>query len=201
MSDGVTEVEILVYANEDYSDVSKTIKIIFTDGYAKTADFEQSEITLKVGESFIPTFGFTPFGANAKSVVTTIKNQYRVDENKDVAIVQAGEIVAQNGGRAEIEICVTLYDGSTKTFKLTVVVQSFVQNIEFCAILTSKTMFSSQVSQLLLLIMRQVQVTRQMGLLSGKLLVVPQQFLEIASNLVRRVLRLLLAEVRTRTKK
>ena len=129
--DGVTEVEILVYANEDYSDISKTIKIIFTDGYAKTAEFEQSEITLKVGESFIPTFNFTPLGANAKSITTIIKNQYRVDENKDVVKVQSGEIVAQNGGRAEIEICVTLYDGSTKTFKLTVVVQSFVQSIEF----------------------------------------------------------------------
>ena len=131
VSDGVTEVEILVYANEDYSDISKTIKIIFTDGYAKTAEFEQSEITLKVGESFIPTFNFTPLGANAKSITAIIKNQYRVDENKDVVKVQAGEIVAQNGGRAEIEICVTLYDDSTKTFKLTVVVQSFVQNIEF----------------------------------------------------------------------
>ena len=131
VSDGVTEVEILVFANEDYSDISKTIKIIFTDGYAKTAEFEQSEITLKVGESFIPTFNFTPLGANAKSITTIIKNQYRVDENKDVVIVQSGEIVAQNGGRAEIEICVTLYDGSTKTFKLAVVVQSFVQSIEF----------------------------------------------------------------------
>ena len=77
MSDGVTEVEILVFANEDYSDISKTIKIIFTDGYAKTAEFEQSETTLKVGESFIPTFSFTPFGANAKSITTIIKNQYR----------------------------------------------------------------------------------------------------------------------------
>lgn len=131
VSDGVTEVEILVYANEDYSDISKTIKVIFTNGYAKTAEFEQSEITLKVGESFIPTFNFTPLGANAKSITTIIKNQYRVDENKDVVKVQSGEIVARNGGRAEIEICVTLYDGSTKTFKLTVVVQSFVQSIEF----------------------------------------------------------------------
>ena len=88
-----------------------------------------------------------------------------------------------------------------KLLNLRLLFKVLFKALNFCAILTNKMMFSSQVSQLLFLIIKQAQVTRQTDLLSGRLLVVPQQFLEIASNLVRRARRLLLAEVWTRTKK
>lgn len=142
VSDGVAEVEVLVYANQDNSDVSKTVKIIFTNGHAKTAEIEQNEVTLKVGESYVPIFKFLPYGASEKSVVTTINNQLRIDRNKDVIEIKEGKIVALGGGSAEVEICLTLFDGSTKTFTLDVVVQSFVEKIEFlCDLETQDGMF------------------------------------------------------------
>lgn len=128
---GVVEVEILVYANQDYSDISKTIKVIFTDGYSQSAQLFESEVELVVGESYIPKFDFEPSGATAKNVSITIKNQSCNISDGDVISESNGEIVALHGGRAEIEIQVTLFDDSIKTFEALIEVKSFVQKIEF----------------------------------------------------------------------
>lgn len=131
VASGVKEVSITVYANSDLSDVSKTIKVIFTDGYAKTATQTQKQVDLVVGETHIPSFEFEPTGARAKSIKIDIKNQYMNAEGLDVIKIDDGEIVALHGGSAEVEVEVTLFDDTTTTFEIFVKVTSLVSEIKY----------------------------------------------------------------------
>lgn len=131
VSDGVCEVEIEVFANADYSDVSKKIRVVFTNGFAKKAEILKRQIALNVGQTYAPEFNFEPSGARAMSIKMDIKNQYKNAENLDVVNIENGEIVALHGGSAEIQIEVTLFDGSKTTLDVVVGVTSFVSEITY----------------------------------------------------------------------
>ena len=128
---GVCEVEIQVFANSDNSDVSKTTKIIFTNGHAKFAKIIKNQIALNVGQTYAPEFDFAPIGAAAKSTKLTIKKQIMNSEGLDVVKIENGEIVALHGGSAELEIETTFYDDTKSTFDLAVDVTSLISEISY----------------------------------------------------------------------
>lgn len=131
IGDGVCEVEIEVYANFDLSDVSKTIKIVFTNGLAQKAEILQKQVELNVGQSYALEPKFSPVGSTAKSIDMRVVSQVQNVEGLEVVDFQNGEIVAMHGGQAKIEVAITLFDDSTVSCEVDVVVTSLVSQIDY----------------------------------------------------------------------
>lgn len=131
VSSGVCEVVITVYANTDFSDVSKTTKIIFTNGHANSAIFTQTQFNLTAGESFMPQPNYQPLDAVAKNMTMTIKSQTPNVSSLDVVEIQGNEIMALHGGNAEIKVEITFFDDRTQTYEIFVNVESLVSQIAY----------------------------------------------------------------------
>ncbi len=127
---GVVEAEIMIYANEKDSEVRKSTKIIFTDGYSTDVEFSEQDISINVGDSYIPSFKFLPQSSIAKELEITIKEQFKNAQTDDVAIISSDVIVGMFGGSVVVEYKITHFDDTQDVFTQRIDVVQKTQSIE-----------------------------------------------------------------------
>ncbi len=137
-SDGVVEfltdepckVLVVVYANKDYSTVSKAIYVTYTAGKASHFSLIDSHLTLDYGEKTYLQYDIDGIGDAAKPKLSIVSSNPVVADGRVVEIDSAGEITAIGGGTARIKAEVTLYDGRLVTQYCDVTVNRQAESIE-----------------------------------------------------------------------
>lgn len=102
-------VDILIYANEDFSDVYKRVNILFTAG--KVYDFKllDKNLELEYGQSMSLNYTFEPKDSPVNNVNIEIISE--TNKNGVVKIESDGSLFAIGGGECFIKVSIELYNG------------------------------------------------------------------------------------------
>ena len=129
-ADGVSEVEVTVYANHDLSDIYKVTKVIFTNNLPSQIKWTDDQFEINVGETFVPAVEILPINTTGTSFNYEILEQSPNAGETSVEI-KDGNIVGVRGGEAKIKVIATLYDGSKQEQVVLLIVKSYAKEILF----------------------------------------------------------------------
>ncbi len=116
--DKPSSVSIMVWANENFSGVSKKIKVMFTGGKATSFELLTKEMKLMLGQSGKLEYMVMPANAQVRDVKIEINSSESAnEENKVVEILADNSILAVGGGRAELKVSLEIYDVATESLK------------------------------------------------------------------------------------
>lgn len=104
------EATILIYANEDYSDVYKRVTILYTAGFASSVELLDENLTLEYGQVASLNYKLEPINAT--------KTDFKVEivsssiEGEVVQVQSDGSLLAVGGGECVVKVSLPLYDGN-----------------------------------------------------------------------------------------
>ena len=128
MADQPTNFSILIYANEDYSNVFKRVNILYTAGQAYHFELQDKNIKLEYGQSYTLNCSFKPSNVSIKNLNIEVVSQS--NENGVLKIEKDGTLLAIGGGQCKLKVLVVLYDGTISEQYCDVVVERRPENIE-----------------------------------------------------------------------
>lgn len=106
------EVSILIYANEDYSDVYKRVKVLYTAGMASSFELLDENLTLEYGQSASLNYKIEPINATITNVKVQIAS---TSGSGEVLQIQSdGSLLAVGGGECLVKVSLILYDGTVR---------------------------------------------------------------------------------------
>lgn len=112
LTDKSTTVEIKIFANSDESDVSKTVRVVYTAGKASDFNLVQNTLELYCGQTQSLNYNILPYDSTAQPEVKLLSSAPNVPDMDVIEISDEGAIIALNGGTAIVEAQITLYDGT-----------------------------------------------------------------------------------------
>ncbi len=128
------QVTISIFANEDFGNVSKEVKVFYTGGRAESFDLNSKEIIMQNGDVASLNYTILPQNTTIKDVKIAISSSTSANANSPsdqvVEILQDGTIMAVGGGEAILEVSLELYDGSIAKYQCKVNVAKAAQDIE-----------------------------------------------------------------------
>ena len=110
ITDEPRKVSILIYANEDYSEVYKRVYIQYTANMASSFDLLDENIVLNYGDTVSLNYSIEPANVTNKNI--NIELLSSSCENEVIQIQSDGTILAVGGGNCTIKVSMVLYDGS-----------------------------------------------------------------------------------------
>ena len=123
-----TNINILIYANEDYSDVYKKVNILYTAGKAYSFDLVEDRLNVEFGQTFNLKYSYQPGNINFNNINVEILNE---TNNSGVLKIESdGSLAAIGGGICELKISLRLYDGTLCERFCTVYVERKPEDIE-----------------------------------------------------------------------
>ena len=121
LTDNPTTVEITIFANSDYSDISTTISIEYTAGKAKSFAPVQDSITIDYGETASIEYEIFPTNASTREIQVSVLSQTNNSGSGDVIeILSDRTIRGIGGGKAQIEVALTLLGGERQVHTIDV---------------------------------------------------------------------------------
>lgn len=131
--------KIKIYANEDFSNVSKEINVEYTAGRAKEFNLKSEEISFNYGQSSQIEYSIFPANADTSKINLSIVSQKNNSGNGDVVQILAdGSLRGVGGGVATIEVSLVMLGGQTEVKTLTVNIIRQVQDIDLSLDLQQK---------------------------------------------------------------
>ena len=111
-SDGVVEfvnsnyasVKITIYANNDYSDIKKTVDVVYTGGYATDFDLIDKDILLDYGDTYKLNYVIEPQNTVYQDISYEVIEQNGINNNEVIRILEDGTIITLGGGNAVIKV-------------------------------------------------------------------------------------------------
>lgn len=122
--------EIIIFGNSFGSEVSKTVVVNYTGGYA-TDFYLEENVALKVGESILVEASYYPTNTIYKELNTAINNQTCSNGNDDAVIsLTNGYITALRGGSAVILVSIMIDSYNYLTKSINIEVEQVVSDIQ-----------------------------------------------------------------------
>ncbi len=113
ISNEICSVNVTIYANEDYSDVFKKIRVTYTAG--KVANFKllDTQKTLMFGEKTKLNYVVVPENIESSNFnISLISSSPVIQNGSVIEIMDNGNILAVGGGKARVKVSVNLFDGN-----------------------------------------------------------------------------------------
>ena len=130
-TDSPTTVEVTIFANSDYSETSTTISIEYTAGRAISFEPVDKDITINYGDLAVLEYQIYPTNTSTRDIQVSILSQTNnAGSGNVVEIMSDGTIRGIGGGRAEIQVALTLLNGERQTHKVAVEVLKDAEDIE-----------------------------------------------------------------------
>lgn len=128
IGDQARDVYITIYANEDFSQVSKRVKVTYTAGRATGFELKTDTLKIKYGESAVIDYDIYPANTTIRDfeIKAGLSNGYEI-----VRVLSDGSLQAVRGGETTVTVSLLLYDGQIETKTLKVVVERDVEDIVF----------------------------------------------------------------------
>ncbi len=121
-------VSVLIYANEDYSEVSKRVNILYTAQMAYSFTVLSDTINLEYGQ--IKTIDYQIMPANASATNVKVEVCENFCDNEVVQVQSDGSLLGIGGGECRIKISLSLYDGSLSQWYCDVIVSRPATSVE-----------------------------------------------------------------------
>ena len=128
VTDQARDVQIVIYANEDLSQVSKRVKVTYTAGMAMGFELKTDTLKMNYGETIVVDYDIYP--TNATITNFDIKAQSS-NGNEVVKVLPDGSLQAVGGGETIVTISLALYNGQIESKTLKVIVEREVEDIVF----------------------------------------------------------------------
>lgn len=103
LSENPCEIKIIIYANENLSDVMKEVTLNYTKGYLVDLILQSSEIVLEFGDYAQIHYEITPSDAE-NNVDFRVKSQNGINGNDVIQVLADGTIKTLGGGSAVVEV-------------------------------------------------------------------------------------------------
>lgn len=128
IGDQARDVYITIYANEDFSQVSKRVKVTYTAGRATGFELKTDTLKIKYGESAVIDYDIYPANTTIRDfeIKADLSNGHEI-----VRVLSDGSLQAVRGGETTVIVSLLLYDGQIETKTLKVVVERDVEDIVF----------------------------------------------------------------------
>ena len=122
-TDIVSDVNIIIYANEDNSDVYKKVNILYTAGKATDYQLLTEELILDYKEVKNLNCKFIPENTTIRNVQVELIGASTNEEDNIVKILSDGSIIGQRSGEGKLNVSLVLYNGIKKSYQCIVKVQ------------------------------------------------------------------------------
>ncbi len=104
-------VTVTIYANQDFSDVFKKVKVTYTAGKVGVFELLDKNITLMFGQTKTLNYKVLPNSATIKPLTISVEENHPIVAGANVVeILENGTIRATSGGTAKLKVIFVLYD-------------------------------------------------------------------------------------------
>ena len=130
INNSYSTVKIIIYANENYSDIKKTVTVIYTGGYATDFSLNEQDITLEYGQSYKLNYTVEPQNTVYQDITYNVIEQNGINSNDVIKVLSDGTIVTLGGGDAVIEVSLKTAQNNIVVSRCSVNVIRKVENID-----------------------------------------------------------------------